>query len=212
MSDALTSIEQRTRQILVEVVEKKDFDAGFDFINDLYDHGRKFGELIGMMIEGMERAWVPEEHEGETFLQAAVRRTPLHPTTIRRHSKIQRFLDSNIMPDNVSGKIKEAGQKSLVRIANAADKFDLTQKDWNKIAEVADDEKSLSMVLRKITDTAPRSNFLAITCDERGILMAHTAVEHIEFGRLNVNIQNPVVRRAIDRIVSSSGILPKVEY
>lgn len=210
--DVALNLEEETRRILDEVSKTKNFEAGFSYINELHDQGRKFAGMIGIMIEGMEREWKPEEHEGETFLQAAVRYTELHPTTIKRHSKIQRFLESNVVPENVRDKIKDAGQKSLVRIANMVDRVEVSQANWKKIAEVAYDEKSLGVVLRKIEKVEPRSNWLSITMDERGRLFENTKRGRKQIGILYVNDDDPDVKKAIERITGCAGILDSVEY
>lgn len=210
--NALVDLYGATKGILNQVIQTRNFDAGFEYINELHEQGRKFAAAIGIMIEGMEKEWKAEEHEGETFMQAAVRKTDLHPATIRRHSTIQRFLDSGVVPENVFNDIRESGQKSLVRIANVADRIEISPENWNKIAEVADDEKSLSVVLRKIEKKEPRSNWLAISIDERGILTAHTKTERIEIGRLNIGNKSETAQKALDRIIGCAGILNKVEY
>lgn len=210
--DVSLDLESETRRILDDVVRTRNFDAGFAYINELHDQGKRFVGAIGVMIEGMEKEWIPSEHEGQTFLQAAVTKTELHATTIKRHSKIQRFLDSDIIPDNVREKISEAGQKSLVRIANLVDRVEVSDKNWNKIAEVAYDEKSLGVVLRKIEKVEPRSNWLAISMDENGRLFKHTKRGTKQIGKLFIQDDDKDVQKAIERITGCAGILDTVEY
>jgi hypothetical protein len=164
------------------------------------------------MLEGMEKYWKPIDHEGEVFLEAAVRRTGLSPITIKRHTKNQKLLESGIIPEEYYESIEQAGEKSLVQIANLIERdFELDKKDWRKLAEASGDERKVGEIVRKIKGVLPRSNYLAITMDKDGNLVAHTSEEHIEFGKLYLS-DNPVVKRAIDRITGCAGILDKVNY
>ena len=203
---------KETRIILEEVKKNKDFETGFDFINQLHEKGRSFATAIGIMLEGMELIWVPSEHEGESFRAAAVRNTDLSPVTIQRHIKIQKALESDVIPEVFRDDISSMGQKSLISIAElVVSGVEMTHKDWKELADAAD-EREVGRVVRKIKKVAPRSNYLAITIDERGVLFAHTSTEHVEIGRFNVGSKNPVVQKAIERLRGCGGILEKVDY
>lgn len=217
MTDITVSIDIMAGRVLEYVRETGDFDAGFKFINSAYESAKNIDGAVGIIIDGMEKMWVPADHEGETFLQAAVRKTPLSPVTIRRHLDIKNFLETGQIPDHVRPAIEAADQKSLIRIAKAADTHELSVESWEKIAEAAySGEKSVSIVIRKITKTEPRSNWLAISIDQRGVLTAHAKVDdevvHKEMGRLHINNMDPVVQKAIKRIVNCAGITDHVEY
>lgn len=203
---------QETKKVLNEVVLTRDFDSGFNFVNQLHDRGRMFAKGIGLLLEGMEEYWLPSEHEGETFFQAANRLTDLSPITIKRHIKIQKALENPAIPEEVRERISALPQKSLIQVAELieSDK-EIKHRDWVALATAAD-EREVGRIARKIKKVAPRSNYLAITMDENGKLVAHTAEVHKEFGRLDVNSKDEVVQRAIARLIGCSGVLEKVEY
>lgn len=208
-TDFLSEIEV----ILSDIVEKKDFERGFDVINGLLEKGKDFARGISLFLDGMEQVWVDGEHEGESFLHAANRITGLSPETIRRHTRIQKLLHSDIIPLEFRPQIESAGEKSLVQIANVVSAgYELDHMDWLRISEKAGDEQAVGKLIREKKGVPPRSNFLAITIDERGVLVAHTASEHQEFGRLDVNSNDPVIQKAIARITGCANIFQSVEY
>lgn len=203
--------------VLDEIKQTKNFSLGFAVIHALYDKGVQLDGAIGVLVDGMEKMWVPSEHEGERFMDAIIRLTPLHPTTVRRHLDIKTFFETAEIPEHVLPAIQKADQKSLIRIAKAADMHDLSVESWEKIAEAAySGEKSVSAVIRKVTKTEPRSNWLAISIDEKGVLTAHgkedDEIVHVEIGVLKTRNQREIVKKAIKRITSCAGILDKVEY
>lgn len=195
----------------VQRVDSGDMDAGFDAVNFLYEKGVEVGGAIGKIVSAMEKKWI--NPEGEKFLDALARRTPLHPTTIKNHLVVNKLLDSGTIPEHVLPAIKSADQKTIIRIAKTAEGYDLDVEDWEKIAEAAySGEKSTSMVIRKITGEKPRSNWMLLTIDERGIITEHTAEGAKEVGKLHINNSDPDVQKAIKRIVNGANIQDKVEY
>ncbi len=204
---------KEAKKILKDVVSTKNFEEGFNFINDLQEKGKSFARSISIMLDGMEKAWVPSEHEGETFLEVSVRKTGLHPTTIIRHSKIQRLLESGIVPEEHYESIEQAGEKSLIQVANTVERgFELTNKDWLKLAEASGDDRKVGQIVRKIKGEAPRSNFYMITINKHGVLFGHSSSERKEIGRLSVNTGDPFIQKGVDRLTSCSGVQESVEY
>lgn len=204
-SEFLTSAEVIVR----DVVESKNFDAGFQFINDLYAQGKAFDDAIGMMLNGMNDIWEPDEHEGERFEQATLRNTGLKPVTVQRHLKVQKALP--LVPDEYREEIQGKGFKTKIQIANLVDGgYEITNEDWRDFAE-APDEKEIGRIARKVKGVEPRSNWLSITIDENGVLTAHSVRGHFEIGRLNVWDETDEVQRSISRL-TNCGVEPESEY
>lgn len=210
-------IHNEVEKVLGDIEATGNFDRGFEYINAIMDVGKGLDQEIGKLIVGMEKMWVPSEHEGERFLDATVRKTELSPDTINRHIAINEFLLTAEIPEHVRPAIEDAGQKSLIRIAKAVTKHEFTTESWEKIAEAtAGGEKSVGLVLQRITKTEPRSNWLFITIDDRGVLTAHGKedgeVVQVEIGRLSIGNKRTLVQKAIKRVIINSDIKDKVEY
>lgn len=201
---------KETEALVQQVKESKNFDGGFQFINDLHSQGRAFDDAIGMMLNGMNDVWIPAEHEGEKFGQAALRKTGLKPVTVYRHLKIQQALPH--IPDDFREEIQDKGIKEKIQIAELVrGGYEVTEENWRDLAE-APDEKEVGRIARKIKGVEPRSNWLAISIDDNGVLRVHTVRGVREVGRLYVYEDDADVQKAIARITGCSGIQPSSEY
>lgn len=214
MSEIVASLLGETEKVLNEVVETKDFDKGFAYINALLETVGDVDKSIGIMLEGMEDIWKPEEHEGETFLEASARKTPLHPVTIRRHTKIQGLRSSGAIPEHLRPQFEDAGQKVLESIANVIEAgYEIEEDEWLALSEAVDNDKWVRRITQKIKKAEPRSNYLAITIDEKtGELWEHTKRGSRQCGILYVKDEDEDVKKAIKRLTSCSGVLTNVEY
>lgn len=203
----------QAKVIVEQVKESKNFDAGFGFINDLKKYGESFERAQGMMLEGMDSVWRPNEHDGETFYAASLRETGLSPATVERHIRMQRTRDSGKVPAKYLEIIdSKYGPKEFIKIANLVEGgWELDEEDWQKFSEV-EGEKEVGRVVREITGRKPRSNWLSITIDSRGVLFEHTNEGVREIGRLNIHDDHPDVQKAIKRITGCAGIVPASEY
>jgi len=210
---AHTEIVESLGKIFQTYADSEDFEGGFGLICDLEERGRSFDRAKSIGFEILEGAWRPEKHEGESFLSAAVRKTGLDPTTIKRHVKIQKLLKSGKIPEEEYESIEQSGEKSLVQVANLVDAgYELEPEDWLAISEASGDDRKVGMIARKIKKVPPRSNYLAITINDKGVLVAHTATSHEEIGKLYVNSDSLVVQKGISRLTNCSGVLPSIEY
>lgn len=197
-------------QVVKDVVANKDFETGFQFINDLHAQGRAFDDAIGMMLNGMNDIWKPEEHEGERFEQATLRSTGLKPVTVQRHLKVQRALP--VIPEDYREEIQNKGFKAKIRVAQLVEGgYEMTDENWRNIAEAPDD-KEVDRIARKIRGDEPRSNWLAISIDNNGVLRVHTVRGVQECGRLDTWNDDPDVQKAISRLTSCTGVQPATEY
>lgn len=204
----------RTEIVLQEVLESGDFELGFGFINDLREMGNNFDRAISVMFSGMEGAWKPVEHEGETFMQAAVRRTGLSAETIKRHTTVQWLLESDKIPDQFRPQIESGNQNALERVANALKEgFEFTVPEWLSVSEKISEERETGKVVREITGKPARKNLLMILVDEQGRLWAWTKEEGlVEGGRIDVHSDSPAVKKMVARITGCAGIKPKEEF
>lgn len=198
-----------TADLVRGVVENKNFEFGFQFINDLHAQGKAFDDAIGMMLNGMNEIWNPDEHEGERFESAVDRNTGLKPVTVQRHLKVQKALP--YVPEDYREEIQGKGFKTKIQIANLVEGgYEMTDEDWRDLAE-APDEKEVGRIRRKIQGVEPRSNWYEITIDSNGVLVCHSVRGHFEVGRLNVYDDNPDVQKGISRLTSCTNVIPARE-
>ena len=207
-----TEIVGKLGNIFLGLAKENNFDDGFGLIRELDARGRAFDRAKSIGLDILERAWIPEKHEGESFLAAAVRQTPLSAITIRNHIAIQRLLDSERIPDQYYEGIEQAGAKSLIQIAHVSESHDLEDKDWLAFSEASGDERKVGMIARKIKKVKPRSNFRGFTVDEHGGVFFHKGGSSVEIGKMYINSSDKLVQEGIDCANVRMHTLPVVEY
>jgi hypothetical protein len=192
------------------IVESRDFEQGFQLINDMLTYVKAADDSIGVVLNGLSEIWNPEENDGETFEQAVFRRTSLKPVTIQRHLKIQKALP--VIPEPYRDEIQGKGFKAKIRVAQLVEGgYEVTDENWRDLAE-APDEKEVDRIAREIKGVEPRSNWLSISIDSNGVLNVHTVRGVREVGRLNKWDDNEDVKKAISRLLGCTGVQPATEY
>jgi hypothetical protein len=220
MSNAVSKISpepaefiRQSKHILKEIVATRNFDIGFDFIRRIDEMGETFNRAKALMFNGMDKAWKPVEHEGETFLSAAVRETSLSPETIIRHTRSQALLNSGVIPGEFREAIELAPENCRSQIANMIeDGFEPTHKDWLAISEVARDRRMLGKVVRTIRKVEPRTNWSMFVIDEKGILWRLAKGKRETVGELYVFSDSQFVIEGIEKAKRLLDAKPSVKY
>ena len=205
-----TQFLTQAEAVVLEVKTNKDFQKGFAFVRMMKAMEKTLDDGTGLALNGMAEIWEPAEHDGETFEQAVVRETELDKYTIQRHLKVQRT--AHLIPDDYREEVLGMGLNAKARVAELIEGgYEMEKNDWLKIVQ-APSLKDVERVAREIKGVEPRSNWLAISIDNNGVLMVHTVRGHFECGRLNVWDDNPDVQKAISRLTSCTGVRPSTEY
>lgn len=203
---------QQTERILGLVKETGRFEEGFRFVDNLLAGRDVIDKSVSIILDGMEELWNPNEHGGEAFLDATIRMTRLTKVSVRRHTKIQGFLESDVIPDEFRDQIESGGQKSLIQVANVVDDgYELDHDDWLRISEKIQDERDTAKVIREITGRPPRSNFVSHWYDEYGVVWAWVNGRVVEAGRLNMDDDPDIVKQR-DIWISRSKMTEKVNF
>lgn len=205
-SEFLTQAEA----VVQEVRETKNFAMGFQFISMMKEMKKTLDDGTGLALNGMNDVWKTEEHDDETFEQAIIRVTGLDKWTVQRHLKVQRNLP--LVPEEYRKEVMEMGLNAKSRVAELIEGgYEMEDNDWLNIIQ-APSSKDVDRVSREIRGVEPRSNWLAISIDDNGVLVVHTTRGHFECGRLNTWDDNPDVQKAISRLTSCTGVQPAKEY
>ena len=206
------SFVSEAESLIAKAVKKGDFDKGFRVITELYEQAETFTHVIGSGLDMMERAWDSFEHEGnESFLDAAVKKTPLNPITVRNRSNVGKLLKSDKIPEIYREPISSLGQKSLIRIANTSlSGYEIEDRDWRNWAESVS-EQQVDSIARKIEKKSPRSNFVGLYWKKNGELLAFVDGELVVIGQMSMD-KDPRVSKAREVLIARAKILDKVEY
>jgi hypothetical protein len=215
MTDSTEIIQYATNpRALVEYIEKTgDFERMFEYVNYIVNVASSLDSTLDIVIKGGEELWKDGEHEGESFYDAMVRKTKLSPATIQRHSVVGRMLDA--APDALRGGVEALDFKSKIYLGNAVEQgYQLTDDQWSKAVN-SFGYQDVAEVVREVTGSEPRSNWMKFTYDEHGIVWVHTKEGMFELFRFNQDDDPhiaPILERGAKRVVNKLGISPRVRY
>lgn len=202
---------EQTEFILAKVIETRNFDIGFDYVNRLMAGRDVIDKSTAIVLDGMDKEWIPSEHEGESFYDATVRLTSLDKYTLGNKLSIQNLLNSDVIPKEYKEQIESLDQKSLIRIAKTVEQgYEVDRDDWKKWSDTPD-YREVEKIARDVTGKPPRSNFVSHWYDEHGVIYAWVNGRVVEAGRLNMDDDPDVVKQR-DVLIARSKMTPKVEY
>lgn len=143
---------------------------------------------------------------GDTFEDTVSARTGYNVEVIRRYVRVAEMLDS--APDTVAEQLADKGIKALIPIGNAYAGYDLTDQNWNDLAQT--DPVDIPGYIRdEIKHSEPRKGSIRIWMDRTGSLWVYAGDEERRFvGSLELDVakEEPSVKKAIERIINSAGI------
>lgn len=145
---------------------------------------------------------IDDEFEDYTFVELG-----LHRHTIDRYVDVWAMYDTKAMPDEIAPRIMQQNIKSQIPIAKAvAQGYEIDDATWEDLAD-ATDYSEVAKIVREVKGKEPRKGSLQLFLDRDGTLHAISDGLMYDIGYLSIWEDEPVVGKAVDRIVSNSGIL-----
>lgn len=180
---AVTKYLSDPQKLAEYIRQTRDIEIGFDFCHLVNELKNKIDSTLDPIIPAMEEVFeedAPKEYRGMTFYEAMRVRTPLDSTTIERHVKVGKMLDT--VPENVRPAIEMMPFRAKIQIAHAVeDGYDLTEKNEEtgktQFEELADAyyPQEVAVKLHEIKGTTPRKQFCKFEVDTDGVVWAYTA-------------------------------------
>lgn len=228
-SESITRFLENPQGLLDYIEQTGDFDAGFDYIEVIYEVAQTLDRRLDIVLPGMEELWEkmpPRDYKGMNFYEATVRRTRLKPETIKRHTKVGKMYEA--VPEELRPAIEGMNFKGKIQIAHALeDGYDLNkpvldsktgeQKSESGWKFVADGyyPQEVSVRLHEIKGTQPRSQFCKFEVDEDGSIIANTAKGRVTAYR-RVEYDNPEIAELMEWVFGKAenklGVTPKMRY
>jgi len=215
--EIVTSLDQHLsvdhQDILEEVeiaitnaVQSKDVEVAFEFCKRMIGQMKRSGIALAKALWMINKNW-NIFMIGDEFIPTTQEYTGLHYHTIERYVKVWEML-TNYVPASFKEEIEQKNIKSLIPIANAiAQGYEVQDDEWERLAKAPDFNEISRIVREEIKDEAPRKNNLMLKLDGRGSIWAYTNEGAFFVGSLEIEDDNPTVKKAVERIVSNSGIL-----
>lgn len=216
MSTLTINIAEQNREIINNVNEfvqgcvdsGGNIDPIIENLTMLKGLTEKTGISLAWMLYKTKRLW-HQFDVGDNFEDTMVARTGLNPTTVKRYIRVAELID-NCPPDHQDALI-DKGIGKLIPAANALSQgYDFKDETWAELAETDKDDLADYVSQNIKGGSGTRSNGLKITMDRDGSLWAFDGQDNRHFiGSLEVGVaeSEPVVDKAINRIVSNSNIV-----
>lgn len=162
-------------------------------------HGRAMVVALGIIEENWASFGIDEE-----FVDYAFEMSGLHRHSIERYVKLYKSYKAH--PALIDKPLKAA-----IPISNKlAQGFEFSDETWQKLDE-APDYQTVSSILSDYTGgSGERKNQLNLWMDRSGAIWAYNKNDERKFiGSLEVSVANdePMIAKAIERIVHNAGIL-----
>lgn len=181
------------------------FEAGAQFITA----GVVSGIGLAKLAVEIKKAW-PHFEIGAEFEDVAYKQWGLSVTTLRRYMRIWEMRVSGDAPQELLDQIANRPLKDQQAIATLWESGELEDAgDWEKIAKTSTNAELLQTI-REIRGTEQRSSSIVLRLERDGTIQAWTKDGTFYVGHLAVEEQdeNELLRKAINRIINNSGIIP----
>jgi len=205
-------------------------DGNFDFARETISSYRSLARIsqlgVSRILHGVNEHWKDVDHKDQDdFFQWSVRATGYVSLHIERYIGVWEMLSGGYVPDEFEDRMKShtvrqlfkvyslvtAPRKEKVNYSFIDQDYDIGHEDWLKLSE-ASDEKRVAEIVASIKGKPRNKNFMSLKIDSRGDVYVHQNGETFSVGFLNVSEDNPVVQKAIRRIVDGAGITQRDEY
>ena len=161
------------------------------------------GKALSRIIYG-QFGWYKSVHPEVDYFEHYTEKHGGKKITVQRHVSIGDFLTNVDVPEG----IKQRNSRDILPIAKALEGgFDIDAETWEEL-EIASDDTEIRDILRKSQGKEPRKGSLQIYMETDGSLTAWYDGKPSNVGWLNIadSESNPIVKKAINRIVENTGI------
>lgn len=200
--DILTEVDT----FISGAIASKDVEYAFSFCKRMTDTMKRSGIALAKALWLIKHNWDIFQI-GDDFEPTAQDYTGLHPHTIERYVKVWDML-INYVPAQLKEDALQKNIRSLIPIANAvAQGYEIENDTWDKLVKAPDYNEVSRIVREEVKEVNPRKSNLTIKVDQRGSLWAYANNGVYFVGSLEMKDENEFVRKAVERIITNSGIL-----
>jgi len=194
-------------EVLQEALVKKDLDIALDAVVGLTKIAKASGIALSKLFYNIKKHWHEFEVE-EDFVDVIFTATGYHRTTVDRHVAIWTMYEEKLIPDSFQEKIQSRNVRDQIPIAKALQQgHEISNEQWEKLAD-APDTVSVSRILREdVKGKEPRKGSLQLYLNRDGTITAYLDDVDFYVGTLEISNETVAVKKAIERIINSSGML-----
>jgi hypothetical protein len=167
------------------------------------------GIALAKLLHGMRSIWPQlkvEDVDDKTFVREQI---GVEPITLKRYIQTWDMFAGDYVPKDLAQRIMQRPMKDLIAIsACVAHGFEPNKAQWRELAS-ATNNAEVREILRKIKGTPPKKNSVTIMLDKDGTLHVMNGKGKHFIGNLVLDDKDPLVAKAVARIISHSGIVER---
>lgn len=231
LTDGTTSIDQATCQssqivkyeegrvlsLVDRAIGQALEDGNFDIAWEVAEKFRAMNKASSIgackLLHGVKLHWEEVDSDGETFIQQAVRRTGYAELTIERYVSVWELLSGEYIPEEFRENVWGHTMRQLVKEASLVvdQGYELEHDDWRDLSE-AIDEHRVAEICSSIKGTPRNKNHMSLKVNDDGTIMAYQGNKESSVGQLFIESSDPLVQKAVRRIMDGCGITKRNEY
>ena len=193
--------------VIKQSVATKDIEIAYGLCEDYIVGMKRRGLALAKALAKIEDNW-DAYNIGDNFLDTTYMYLGIHRHTVERYCKIWRLF--SYVPDKYLEDVQQMGIKSIIPIANAVSQgYELDEDDWEEVLSDSSFANVNKYIREEVKGKEPRKSGLSLSLDREGSLWAYAEDKHFFIGSLEVVDDEPIVKKAIQRIVNNSGILER---
>lgn len=144
----------------------------------------------------------------ETFEEVAYDRVGIAPANIDRYIRVWGMFDNALIPQDYVEELQQRNIKDLIPLANALYQgFEVEQEEFEKLVDAPDYNSFAKIVREDIKGKPPRKGALSLYLDLKGTIWGIQDKERKFVGSLEIDSDDDIVLKAVDRIVKGAGML-----
>ena len=194
-------------KVMKQSLEQKDVYIALNAGKTMYAIGKAVGKGLAKLLYEVQKNW-ERYNINEDYDEIVFDYIGLHKTNVVRYIRVMEMLEENQIPEQYREDIGQRNMRELIPIATTISQgYEIDDDEWEKLVD-APDLSTVSKILREDVKEKPmRKGALALYLDDEGSLWAYQDERRYFVGSLDVQAKEETIKRAIERIVRSAGIL-----
>jgi len=194
-------------KVMKQSLEQKDVYIALNAGKTMYAIGKAVGKGLAKLLYEVQKNW-ERYNINEDYDEIVFDYIGLHKTNVVRYIRVMEMLEENQIPEQYREDIGQRNMRELIPIATTISQgYEIDDDEWEKLVD-APDLSTVSKILREDVKEKPmRKGALALYLDDEGSLWAYQDERRYFVGSLDVQAKEETIKKAIERIVRSAGIL-----
>jgi len=190
--------------IIQNAIEKDDPDIVFHTIRDLEEKKELIEAAKSKFFFMLDEVWDQFTiSKVESLHTRSEYNLGMHPHTVDRYITLWKY--QNALPETIQDR---PVREKFVITRMLSQGYDVTEEDWEEL-ERTSTKAEVDAVVRDIKGVEPRKGSLQGYVSEDGTLYGWMNNRRADVGWLDINSDDPIVQKLVNRIMDNAGVLRK---